>query len=88
MRYLKLIALLLTTLCFVDCEKVSKNAVEEIDNDSTHVNDSLITDTAEYICSGKGLNDIRFADFDENNWQDNGLYVVCEGILTNVIVGR
>ena len=49
---------------------------EEIGNDSTLVDDSLLADTAEYIGGGKGLNDIRFADFDENDWLDNE-YIRC-----------
>lgn len=68
--------LLLTALCFVGCENAGKNSVKEIDNDSTFVCDSLSADTAEYVGSGKGLNDIRFANFDENDWLDNE-YIRC-----------
>lgn len=76
MRYPFLIVLLITALCFVSCGNASKNATEENDNDSTLVDDSLIADTAEYIGSGKGLNEIRFADFDDNDWLDNE-YIRC-----------
>lgn len=47
------------------------------DEDSTVVNDTLIADTAEYEGgSDKSLNDIRFENFDENDWLDNE-YIRC-----------
>lgn len=69
------LSILLITLCFVSCVK-GKNTPEETDNDSTIVTDSLIADTAVYKGRGKSLNDIRFADFDENDWLDNE-YIRC-----------
>ena len=69
------LSILLITLCFVSCGK-GKNTPEETDNDSTIVTDSLIADTAVYKGGGKSLNDIRFADFDENDWLDNE-YIRC-----------
>ena len=71
-----LFVLLLTALCFVGCGNASKNAKADIDNDSTLVDDSLIADTTEQADSGKSLNDIRFADFDDDDWLDNE-YIRC-----------
>lgn len=76
MRHLYLCILLFSALCFVGCGNASKNTTAENNNDSTLVDDSLIADTANYDDTGKGLNDIRFADFDENDWLDNE-YIRC-----------
>ena len=76
MRHLNLIILLLSALCFVGCGNTSKNTTAEINKDSILVDDSLLADTANYDDTGKGLNDIRFADFDENDWLDNE-YIRC-----------
>lgn len=72
----RFLILLLTALCFAACRNASKNSTEDICNDSILVGDSLIADTAEYIGGGKGLNDIRFANFDDNDWLDNE-YIRC-----------
>lgn len=76
MKHLLLFLLFFTTLCIIGCGYVSKNSPEENNNDSILVNDSLLSDTAEYVGGGKGLNDIRFADFDEDDWLDNE-YIRC-----------
>lgn len=68
--------LFLSALFLIGCGNTSKNVSEKIENDSTLVDDSLLADTTEYIGGGKGLNDIRFADFDENDWLDNE-YIRC-----------
>lgn len=70
------VMLLLSALYLIGCGNASKKINEDIGNDSTFVDDSLIAGTAEYIGSGKGLNDIRFADFDDNDWLDNE-YIRC-----------
>lgn len=68
--------LFLSSLFLFGCGYTSERVTEKIENDSTLVDDSLLADTAEYIGGGKGLNDIRFADFDENDWLDNE-YIRC-----------
>ena len=75
MKY-QYVILLLSALYLNGCGNTGKEINEEIGNDSTLVDDSLLADTAETIGSGKGLNDIRFADFDENDWLDNE-YIRC-----------
>ena len=77
MRYRFLIIMSLAALCFVGCENGKRNASESNDEDSTIVNDTLIADTAEYEGgSDKSLNDIRFANYDKNDWLDNE-YIRC-----------
>ena len=77
MKYRYLIILTLTALCFVGCENGKRNASESNDEDSTVVNDTLIDDTVEVEGgSDKSLNDIRFENFDENDWLDNE-YIRC-----------
>lgn len=76
MKHLYLFVLLLSALYLIGCGNASRSSTEEIDNDSTLIEDSLLADTAEYDGSGKGLNDIRFADFDEKDWLDNE-YIRC-----------
>lgn len=70
------VILLLSALYLNGCGNMGKEINEEIGNDSTLVDDSLLADTVETIGSGKGLNDIRFADFNENDWLDNE-YIRC-----------
>lgn len=58
------------------CRYKVQNYTEEADTDSVVHADTMHNDTAVYVGSGKGLNDIRFGDFDDNDWLDNE-YIRC-----------
>lgn len=59
-------------------EDVTENILNQIESqDSVAVRDSMITEVLEEEEGNyKSLNDIRFADFDENDWLDND-YIRC-----------
>ncbi len=81
---MKRIVLLLFIEVFLSCsnlnkkEDVAENILNQIESqDSVAVRDSLITEVLEEEEGNyKSLNDIRFADFDENDWLDND-YIRC-----------
>ena len=58
------------------CRNKAQTATEDSDKDSLTFTDSLLADTAEYIGGGKSLNDIRFANFNDDDWLDNE-YIRC-----------
>ena len=69
-------------LCFLavitlsGCKGVVHAATDIVGNDSAAIVDTLFADTTEYMGSGKGLNDIRFANYTDNDWLDND-YIRC-----------
>lgn len=67
---------LLGVIALPACKGYLQAATENIGKDSAAVIDTLVADTAEYIGSGKGLNDIRFANYTDNDWLDNE-YIRC-----------
>lgn len=71
-----LISCFLYFIALFACKGNVQAATENIGKDSVVVIDTLVADTAEYMGSGKGLNDIRFANYTDNDWLDNE-YIRC-----------
>ena len=72
-------ALTLCLVCMIalsGCRNKAQTATEDSDKGSLTFTDSLLADTTEYIGGGKSLNDIRFANFNDNDWLDNE-YIRC-----------
>ena len=70
--FLCLLSLIVPSACKGNVQTTTDNA----STDSVAVSDTLVADTAEYMGSGKGLNDIRFANYTDNDWLDND-YIHC-----------
>lgn len=71
--------LFLCLMCVVTpsaCKSNVQNVTKYTSMDSVAVRDTLVADTAEYMGNGKGLNDIRFANYTDNDWLDNE-YIRC-----------
>ena len=71
-----LVFCLVCVMAFSCCQNKVNNSAEVVGADSVVLADTLRNDTSEYMGGGKGLNDIRFADFDEYDWLDNE-YIRC-----------
>ena len=67
---------LVCVIALSGCGNKVQSSAEDVEADSVALADTLCNDTAEYEGGGKGLNDIRFADFKDEDWLDND-YIRC-----------